>query len=130
LMMAAQLLRFGIQPTIIDAKPGPDRKSKAIAMHARTLELVRPTGLADALLALGNSSHGVQLQRGTEPGGELGFTQGDQPSTAFPYLLLVGQDKAEKLLVDRLTENACRVRWGTQLVSLRQDHKEAFATLR
>jgi len=129
-MMAAQLLRFGIQPTIIDAKPGPDRKSKAIAMHARTLELFRQMGLADALLALGNSSHGIQLQRGTEPLGKLDFTQMDQPSTAFPYLLLVGQDKTEKLLIDRLTENACTVRWDTQLVSLRQDDKEAFATLR
>jgi len=130
LMMAAQLLRFGIQPTIIDAKPGPDRKSKAIAMHARSLELFRQMGLADALLALGNPSYGVQLQRGTKPLGRLDFAQMDQPSTAFPFIHLVGQDKTEKLLIDRLTENACAVRWDTQLISLRQDDKEAFATLK
>lgn len=130
LMMAAQLLRFGIQPTIIDAKPGPDRTSKAIAVHARSLEMFRQIGLADALMAQGNTSYGVQLQRGTKQLGGLDFAQMDQPETAFPFVYLVGQDKTEKLLIDRLTENACPVRWETQLVSLRQDDKEAAVELK
>src|SRR5690606_29101534 len=93
LMMAAQLLRLGIQPTIIDAKPGPDRTSKAIAVHARSLELFRQMALADALLTQGNPSYGVQLQRGRKQLGGLDFSQIDQPSTAFPFVYLVGQDK-------------------------------------
>jgi len=130
LMMAAQLLRFGIQPTIIDAKSGPDRTSRAIAVHARSLELFRQMGLADALLAQGNPSYGVQLQRGRKLLGRLDFAQMDHPDTAFPFVYLVGQDKTEKVLIDRLTENACPVRWETQLISLRQDDKEAIVELK
>src|SRR5690606_19138376 len=130
LMMAAQLLRYGIHPTIIDAKPGPDRTSRAIAVHARSLEMFRQIGLADALMAQGNPSYGVQLQRGGKQLGGLDFAQMDQPGTAFPFVYLVGQDKTEKLLIDRLTENACPVWWETQLVSLQQDDKEAIVALK
>jgi len=129
-MMAAQLLRLGIQPTIIDAKPGPDRTSKAIAVHARSLELFRQMGLADAMLAQGNPSYGVQLQRGRKQLGGLDFSRMDHPDTAFPFVYLIGQDKTEKLLIDRLTENTCPVRWETKLVSLRQDDKEATVELK
>ncbi len=129
-MMAAQLLRFGIQPTVIDAKSGPDRTSKAIAVHARSLELFRQMRLVDALLAQGNPSYGVQLQRGRKQLGGLDFSMIDHPSTAFPFVYLVGQDRTEKLLIDRLTENACPVKWETQLVSLRQDDRKATVELK
>ena len=129
LMMAAQLLRFGIHPTIVDAKAGPDRASKAIAVHARSLELFRQMGLADTLIDQGHPSYGAQLQRGKKPLGGLDFSQLDQPGTAFPYVCLVGQDKTEKVLIDRLTENACPVKWETRLVSLQQDDQAAIAEL-
>src|SRR5690606_14777078 len=103
-MMAAQLLRFGIQPTIVDAKSGPDRIPKAMAVSARSLELFRQMGLADTLLNSGNPVHGVQLQRGRKRIGGLDFSLLDQPCTAFPFVHFVGQDRAEKLLIDRLTE--------------------------
>src|SRR5690606_31931482 len=85
---------------------------------------------ADALLAQGNPSYGIQLQRGKRYLGSVDFSQIDQPGTAFPFVYLVGQDKTEKLLVDRLTENTCPVRWETQLVSLQQNDGEAIAELR
>src|SRR5690606_28437950 len=99
LMMAAQLLRFGIQPTIIDAKPGPDRTSKAIAVHARTLELLRQTGLADPLLAEGTACYGTQVHgRRGKLLGKIDFARLDHAGTAFPFALLVSQDQTEKLL--------------------------------
>ena len=129
LMMAAQLLRFGIQPTIVDAKSGPDRTPKSMAIPARSLELFRQIGLADALLDSGNPAHGVQLQRGRKQIGGLDFSLLDQPGTAFPFAYFVGQDQAEKLLIDRLTEKACPVRWETKLVALRQDDQRATVEL-
>ncbi|SEL43104.1 FAD-dependent oxidoreductase [Parapedobacter koreensis] len=129
LMMAAQLLRFGIQPVIIDAKPGPDRMSKAIAVHARSLELLRQMGLADQLLAQGAPCYGLQLQGQKTTLGKLDFSQMDSPNTAFPFIHIIGQDKTEKLLIDRLTEKACPVRWETRLVSLQQDDNMASVEL-
>jgi len=129
LMMAAQLLRFGIQPTIIDAKQGPDRTSKAIAVHARTLELLRQMGLADQLLAEGFPCYGIQVQGRKKTLGSVEFAHVDQPHTAFPFILLVGQEKTEKLLIDRLTAHACPVVWETRLLSLRQDDRSATVEL-
>ncbi|MBK1440648.1 FAD-dependent monooxygenase [Parapedobacter sp. ISTM3] len=130
LMMAAQLLRFGVQPVIIDSKSGPDRTSKAIAVHARSLELLRQMGLADPLLAQGTPCYGMQLQSGRNILGKLDFSQMDSPHTVFPFIHIVPQDKTEKLLIDRLTENTCPVKWETRLVSIRQDDKVARVELR
>lgn len=121
LMMAAQLLRFGVQPKIIDAKRGPDRASKAIAVQARSLELFRQMGLADRLLEAGMPCYGIQVQGQRRPLGKVDFARMENPDTAFPFLHIVGQDRTEKLLLARLTEKACPVDWETRLVSLRQD---------
>ncbi len=129
LMMAAQLLRYGIQPTIVDSKRGPERKSKAIALHARSLELFRQIGLADRLLDKGFPRYTLYMQDRHKRLGEVDFSQQQNPQTPFPFVHLMGQDKTEKILIDRLTEKACPVMWETRLVSLKQDDGEAKVTL-
>ena len=129
LMMAAQLLRHGIQPMIIDAKSGPDREPKAMLVHARSLELFRQLGMADLLLAQGKSYYAIQLlERGT-PMGLLDFSTLVVADTAFPFIQRVGQDGIARLLLSRLTENVCPVAWETCLESLRQDDAAATVTL-
>ena len=129
LMMAAQLLRHGIAPTIIDAKPGPDRTSKAIAIHARSLEFFRQMGLADQILAKGVSCYAVQVWGAKRPLGSIDLTTVGIPVSAFPFIHMIGQDLTERMLIGRLTENACPVVWETRLVELRQDDQGAIATL-
>ncbi len=128
-MMAAQMLRFGIQPMIIDAKRGPDRKSKAIAVHARSLELFRQIGLADKLLARGLHCYVARVKGRKYMLGKVDFSQIKASGTAFPFIHLVGQDNTEKILIDRLTKETCPVIWETRLISLRQDDKKAIVEL-
>ncbi len=128
-MMAAQLLRHGVQPTIIDAKPGPDHHVKAMLVYARSLELFRQMGLSDPLLATGQSYYGVQLlgQRGGV--GMLDFSKIESENTPFPFIQRVGNDGLERLLLGRLTEKICPVHWETTLESLRQDDNGVRAKL-
>ena len=42
LMLANQLGRRGIRPTIIDTHSGPAQQTRAMAVHARTLEICFP----------------------------------------------------------------------------------------
>ena len=56
LMMAAQLLRNGIQPVIIDSKQGPTTESKALAVQARSLEIYRQMGIIDPVIANGKKA--------------------------------------------------------------------------
>lgn len=129
LMMAAQLLRHGIQPMIIDAKPGPDREPKGMIVHARSLELFRQLGLSDQLLAQGKAYYAIQLLNRGEPTGILDFSKLPIADTAFPFIQCIDQGGIERLLLSRLTEKACPVEWDTCLESLRQDDREAMVTL-
>ena len=43
LMLANQLGRRGVRVTIIDRHSGPARESRAMAVHARTLEIAGPS---------------------------------------------------------------------------------------
>lgn len=40
LMLALELCRHGVRPRVVDALPGPSPLSRALILHARTLELL------------------------------------------------------------------------------------------
>ncbi len=129
LMMAAQLLHHGVQPMIIDEKPGPDRQRQPTLVHARAMELFRQLGLSDPLLAQGRSYYGIQLSGQHGALGTFDFSPLNHADTAFPFIQGIGQDHVERLLLNRLTERVCPVAWETRLESLRQDDGGAVATL-
>lgn len=129
LMMAAQLLRFGIQPMIIDRKSGPDQKTKAIAIQARSLEYFDQLGLAEKLLQTGIPIQTVAISHAGQALETVDFSQIDTPPTAYPYVYLTSQKNTEKVLRDRLTERACPVYWETELTALQQDDSGADVML-
>jgi 2-polyprenyl-6-methoxyphenol hydroxylase-like FAD-dependent oxidoreductase len=53
LMLANQLARRGVTPLIIDRHSGPAQQTRAMAVHARTLEIYDKLGVAGEALALG-----------------------------------------------------------------------------
>src|SRR5690606_41663269 len=114
-MMAAQLLRHGIQPMIIDAKPGPDREPQAMLVHARALELFRQLGMADSLLAQGRSDYAIQLFGRGAPKGLMDFSA-LAADTAFPFIQRTGQEGLARLPSSRLKENVCHHGYETCLV--------------
>ena len=120
LMMAAQLLRNGVQPIIIDSKQGPTTESKALAVQARSLEIYRQMGIADQIIANGKQAAGVNFYEDSKPIASLNFSDTGIGQTAFPYILLYQQSKNERLLLDYLTLNCCPVYWNTTLTSLKQ----------
>jgi 2-polyprenyl-6-methoxyphenol hydroxylase-like FAD-dependent oxidoreductase len=128
LMMAAQLLRYGVQPIIIDSKDGPTNHSKALVVQARSLEIYRQMGVIDKVLANGKPAKGVVFNQDAKKKASLSFTNVGEGQTMFPYLLMYQQSKNERLLLDYLTLNCCPVYWNTTLTSLTQkiDSTEAL----
>jgi 2-polyprenyl-6-methoxyphenol hydroxylase-like FAD-dependent oxidoreductase len=120
LMMAAQLLRYGVQPVIIDSKQGPTQHSKALGVQARSLEIYRQMGVIERTIVGGKQARGLSFnERGKEVAG-LSLVDVGEGQTAFPYVLLYQQSKNERLLLDFLTQNCCPVYWDTTIVSLKQ----------
>lgn len=120
LMMAAQLLRNGIQPVIIDSKKGPTDQSKALAVQARSLEIYRQLGIIDPVLKDGKKAQGILFNQEGKRVAKLPLSNLGQPQTLFPYVMMYQQSKNERLLLDYLTQNCCPVYWDTRLISLEQ----------
>ncbi|HEY8783820.1 MAG TPA: FAD-dependent monooxygenase [Mucilaginibacter sp.] len=120
LMMAAQLLRYGIQPVIIDSKHGPTDESKALGVQARSLEIYRQMGLIDPIIKGGKKAQGVSFNRDGKNVASFPLTNIGEGQTFFPFIEFYQQSKNERLLLDYLTQNCCPVYWNTSLVSLRQ----------
>jgi 2-polyprenyl-6-methoxyphenol hydroxylase-like FAD-dependent oxidoreductase len=130
LMMAAQLLRYGIQPIIVDNKQGPTTQSKALAVQARSLEIYRQMGLIDKVLADGKPSTGLRFNMDGKRKAELSLNNIGEGQTPFPYVFVYQQSKNERLLLDYLTLNCCPVYWNTSLISLQQSPNGAEAKIK
>jgi 2-polyprenyl-6-methoxyphenol hydroxylase-like FAD-dependent oxidoreductase len=129
LMMAAQLLRYGVQPIIIDSKQGPTDQSKALAVQARSLEIYRQMGVIDRIVNGGKQASGVSfLEEGKEVA-SLSLTNVGDGQTRFPFVHLYQQSKNERLLLDFLTLNCCPVYWNTNLIALTQTTNQASLQL-
>jgi len=129
LMMAAQLLRNGVQPIIIDSKQGPTSESKALAVQARSLEIYRQMGVIDRVIENGKQAEGIIFNEDRREVAALSFANVGEGQTAFPYILLYQQSKNERLLLDFLTLNCCPVYWETTLTSLEQTANQVKAQL-
>src|ERR1700694_2613010 len=129
LMMASQLLRYGIQPVIIDNKQGPTNHSNALAVQARSLEIYRQMGVIDKVITNGKQTKGIALNQDGKQVTSLSLNNVGEGQTAFPYVLLYQQSKNERLLLDYLTLNCCPVYWGTSLTSLLQKTDNAEVQL-
>lgn len=129
LMMAAQLLRHGVVPVIIDSKQGPTNQSKALAVQARSLEIYRQMGVIDRVISGGKPAAGVSFSLEGEPVATLPWTNIDNPGTLFPFIHFYPQSQNERLLLDYLTTNCCPVYWQTSLMALTQTADGATAQL-
>ena len=129
LMLALRLARHGVAFRIIDSNSGPGEASRAMAVHARTLEFYQQMGFADQLVALGIPIRAMHVhEAGKElvslPLGEIGA--GLSP---YPFVLSLPQDEHELLLVARLAQAHVEVEWNTTLESWVQVDGEVRATL-
>ena len=130
LMLASQLARRGVRAPIIDRHSGPAQQSRAIVVHARTMEIYSQLGLMERSLELGRRVAGLNMwangrKRARIPFGDIG--QGLSP---FPYLLMLGQDDNERIMGAKLKELGVEVRWNTELTALEQQPGHVDVELR
>lgn len=130
LMLANQLARQGVRVMIIDRHSGPAQQTRAMAVHARTLEIYSKMGIVDRALELGRRGNGANMWAEGQwtariPLGEIG--KGVSP---FPYVLMLGQDDNERILGDRLASLGVDIQWNTELVSMARRSDGMLANLK
>lgn len=130
LSLACQLLRYGVDFVIIEKNEGVTAYSKALGVHARTLEIYEQIGLASKALERGTIAGKVRLLEGGEVVGEVDLSNIGQGMSAFPFLLVLEQSQNERLLYEYLQAHGGEVFWQTELESLSQDGAGVIAHVR
>lgn len=118
LTAALQASAHGATVRIVDRRAHCGRPSRALLLHGRALECLRPLGVTDDLLARADTAPRARLHLGSHVlDVELGEV--DLPDTAFPHLTVVSQATVEEVLASSLRARGVRVEWGVELLALR-----------
>src|SRR4051812_26780663 len=109
LVLAIWLTRLGIRVRIIDKVAEPGTTSRALVVHARTLEFYRQIGLAECVVRNGHEFIAANLWAGGRKVGHVEFGALGQGLSPFPYMLIYPQDEHEQLLIERLKQSGTEV---------------------
>ena len=120
LSLACQLTRYGIDFIIIDKSEGLTTHSKALGVHARTLEIYEQLGIAEEAVSQGTIARKVRMLAGAKVRGEADFSSMGLGLSAYPYMLVLEQSKNERLLHDYMQANGKEVLWHTELTNFSQ----------
>lgn len=128
LTLATALVAQGVRTTVIDRLAAGANTSRAAVVHARTLEVLEPLGVAQALVA-----RGIRAQRFTIRDRDrdrvlvpIGF---EGLPTPYPYALMISQAVTEGVLCEHLARLGGQVQRPRTLVGLTQDPARAVALL-
>jgi 2-polyprenyl-6-methoxyphenol hydroxylase-like FAD-dependent oxidoreductase len=121
LSLATQLQAFGARFRIIDRLLDRRRESRALAVQARTLELLQMLGLGERVVARGNTTTRLKLH--LEGRAVAAVTLGDISAvdTRFPFILFVSQAETEDVLSESLRASGVVIERGTELVSFERE---------
>jgi 2-polyprenyl-6-methoxyphenol hydroxylase-like FAD-dependent oxidoreductase len=127
LVVASELARAGVPVRIIDKLPEPSPWSKAVVVHARSLELLETLGIENRFIDQGVRTVGASLIAEGKTLAELDFTHVD---TAYPFAASLPQDTTESILRDLLSTFGVETERPVELVGLTQDDGTVTATMR
>ena len=130
LVLALWLTRLGIRVRIIDKTSEPGTTSRALVVQARTLELYRQIGLADAVVSRGRKMTTINLWKTGQQVAHVVFGDMGGDLSPFPYALIYPQDEHERLLSDRLAEAGVNVERQTELLAFDEVPSGVRARLR
>jgi 2-polyprenyl-6-methoxyphenol hydroxylase-like FAD-dependent oxidoreductase len=130
LVLALRLARHGVPVRVVDRADGPGETSRAMAVHARTLELYDQLGVADEVVRRGIKTEALVMRRGGRRIASARFGDIGAGLSPFPYVLVFPQDDHERLLMDLLADAGVQVERRTELVDLADHGDRVTAVLR
>jgi 2-polyprenyl-6-methoxyphenol hydroxylase-like FAD-dependent oxidoreductase len=128
LTMAAELKRYGLSIRIVDKDSGRTDKSKAIAVWARTLELLDRIGggITQRFIDAGLKAEYTNIFAGGE---QIAHVELSSVDTPYKFLLLIQQSETERLLEEHLAGLGARVERQVELKAFEQSSDGVTCTL-
>lgn len=115
LALATMLRKAGHDPMVVERLGQGQGTSRAAVIHAHTLEMLEALGIGERLVA-----EGIKLERFSIRDRDRTLTRlrFDKLPTPYPCLLMLTQDRTERILREALAEAGGRVQWGTSVETL------------
>ena len=98
-MLAIELARRGVEVRVLDKQASRPQETRAIGIHARTLEVFGQLGIVEEFLELGHRVDGATVHSRARRPAQVRFDGLDSP---YPFLLTLGQDQTQRILDERL----------------------------
>lgn len=129
LVAACQLVRLGVRVRVVDLLERPTDESRAVVIHARSLEMLAALGVRPRLEARGRRIDGLEIADG-----RTGAVRADVDLTGIPsrhpFMLDIAQPDTEAVLAERAAELGIVVERGVTLTALTQGADGVEVTLR
>jgi 2-polyprenyl-6-methoxyphenol hydroxylase-like FAD-dependent oxidoreductase len=126
LTLAVTLRQHGVECRVIDKLLEPGDKSKALALHARSLEMFESMNVAEEMVARGNICGGFSMHTGKTRIARVSTADIDSP---FPYILMLSQVEIESILTGKLRELGGSIERGVELTNLSESNDAVTVTL-
>jgi 2-polyprenyl-6-methoxyphenol hydroxylase-like FAD-dependent oxidoreductase len=130
LALAAQLRRFGVTFRIIDRSLDRAHESRALAVQARTLEILDSLDLGDALVARGNTSARLVIHFGAKVVASVTLGGVGEQDTRYPFILFVSQAETERILGEHLSNAGVAIEHGVELTHFEASEQHVDCLLR
>jgi len=128
LTAAAFLARQNIDFDLIDPRAAPVDESRALGVHARSLEFMSMLGLDQTFIDQGHQTRYMTFHRGAKKLFKLDFgVLADE--TRYPYMLVLPQSRSERILAGHLKQAGATIGWQTKLRTFSQDEEGVEAEL-
>ncbi|KAI9129115.1 FAD-dependent monooxygenase [Acaryochloris sp. CCMEE 5410] len=113
LTTAIELARRHVNVRIMERRSQPSTRSKALVVHARTLEFMDILGVADEMVQRGYTSPGIDFSANAREPLRANMYGLD---TRFPFILILPQAETEAILERRLNELGVEVERSSELI--------------
>jgi 2-polyprenyl-6-methoxyphenol hydroxylase-like FAD-dependent oxidoreductase len=117
LMLACELQRHGVACRVIEKTEVPSDKSRALVLHARTLEILESMGIAERFLEHGCPAYGASLYHAGERIVHLNMAELQSP---FPFSLMIPQSETERLLAEHFVSQGGTIERAVELLKFSQ----------
>lgn len=127
LVAACELARRGVAIRIIDKRSEPIAESRAVTVHARSLDMLDRMGVVKQLMSTGNKVSGMQMYASGRKLLRVPFNSVD---SLYPFAVITPQTETERVLTEQLSSLGVTIERGVELVALTQDADAAHLCVR
>ncbi len=130
LTLASQLARFNVRFRIIDKAHDRAHESRALAVQARSLEVLQCLGLGEMLASRGRTTTRLMLHVDRHEPVTIDLGNIGRADTRFPYILFVSQSDTEAVLSEHLVSKRITIERSVELVNFQDDEDSCLCLLR